>query len=123
MREVKLRGRSGSDAELKYTQNGTAVINLSLAVNEKRNDAVETHWFKVNIWSKQAEELQPLIKKGTLLSIHGKLESRSWQDKNGNRRESVEISAFICDVVVPRTYKPGTHETASDQSQDEGLSL
>ena len=91
MRQVILNGRSGADGELKYTQNGTAVVNLSVAVNEKRGDAWETHWFKVTLFSKMAEVLAPRIKKGTELFIVGQLTSRRWQDKNGQNKESVEV--------------------------------
>lgn len=93
MRQAILNGRSGADAELKYTQGGTAVVNLTIAVNEKRGDAWECHWFRVTLFSKMAELLAPRIKKGTELFIVGQLTSRSWNDKNGQRKDSVEVLA------------------------------
>jgi single-strand DNA-binding protein len=88
-----LIGNSGADAELKYTQNGTAIVNVSIATSEKRGDAYETHWHRIVLFGKTAESMAPRIKKGSQLFIQGKIFTRSWQDKDGVKKTSVEITA------------------------------
>jgi single-strand DNA-binding protein len=123
MREVKLRGRVGAEPLISYTPAGTAVLKFPVAGNEKRpggkgEDMVEeTHWFNVNVWGKQAEWMKDVVKKGALVRVDGKLESRAWKDKNGTPHKSVEVSAHLCDVIQPRDAAP------SVGSNHEGLDL
>lgn len=100
MNEIYLIGRSGADAELRYTANGTAVLNLSVAVSEKKGDGYETSWFKVSAYSKTAETMAQKIKKGSEVFVKGKLVSRSWDDKTtGQKRTSVEVLAQWLRVI------------------------
>jgi len=112
MRSVQIRGRLGGDSELKYLQSGTAVCSFSVAVNEKRGKgdeaATETHWFRCNAWAQAAERLHPKLKKGAFVSIHGKLESRSWKDKDNKPHSAVEVNCWIVDVLPPfEDQQPG----------------
>jgi single-strand DNA-binding protein len=85
-------GRIGRDAILEYTsQNQTPMIKFSLATSERRGDATETHWHDCLVFGKSAEKSASLLKKGTEVFVVGKLWCRSYQDKNGNPRRSVEI--------------------------------
>jgi single-strand DNA-binding protein len=93
MNMVFLIGNSGADAELKYTPNGTAIVNLSIATSEKRGDAYETHWHRIVLFGKTAESMAPRIKKGSQVFIQGKIFTRTWDDKQGNKKTSVEITA------------------------------
>jgi single-strand DNA-binding protein len=92
-------GNSGSNAELKYTPSGTAVVNLSIATSERRGDAFETHWHRVVLFGKTAEKMAPRIQKGTQVFVQGKINTRSWEDKQGQKKTSVEITANWIRVI------------------------
>jgi len=96
--KVILIGRLGQDPELKYTANGTAVLNLSLATNtsskdNEGNSTEYTEWNRVVLWRKQAEVVANYTQKGSRLYVEGKLRTRSWDDQNGVKRYTTEIYA------------------------------
>ena len=94
-------GTCGNDPTIAYTAKGTPVMNLSLAVNKRVGDDKErTSWFKVVVFGKYAEALHPMIKKGSKLYVEGDLEQKSWQDKNGNKRETTEINAIDVQLIA-----------------------
>jgi len=117
MNSIYLIGRSGADAELRYTQNGTAVLNLSIAVNEKKGDGYEANWFKVSAYSKTAEAMAQKIKKGCEIFVQGKLSSRNWEDKNGQKRNTVEVIAQWLRVVDRSEPQPSSPYANQDQQQ------
>ncbi len=92
-------GRLGKDPELRYAQNGTPVCNLNLATDESYKDknsgnkVEQTEWHKVNVFGKQAEHVSNYLAKGSLALVEGKLNTRKWQDQQGNNRYSTEIKA------------------------------
>ena len=96
---VTIIGRVTKDAELKYLQSGTAVINISIAVNEsiKQHDgnyADTPNFFEVQIWGKTAEGLQKYLTKGRQISILGKLKQQTWTDnQTGQNRSKVLVNA------------------------------
>lgn len=96
--KVILVGRLGRDPETRYTSGGQAVANFSVATDESFKDRngerqKRTEWHKIVVWGKQAEIAQQYLKKGSLLYIEGRIQSREWQDKEGNKRTSFEIVA------------------------------
>lgn len=96
--KVILVGNLGRDAELKYTPAGVAVSNLSLATTDtwrgKDGQKQErTEWHRVTLWGKTAESVQPYLTKGKQVYIEGRLQTRSWEDKDGNKKFSTEVSA------------------------------
>jgi len=95
--KVTLVGRLGSDPEVKYTQSGTPVATFSLATSEtwkKDGEKQEkTEWHKIVTWERLAEVCGEYLTKGKLVLIEGKLQTRSWDDKEGNRRQVTEIVA------------------------------
>jgi single-strand DNA-binding protein len=96
--KVILVGRLGRDPETRYTSGGQAVANFSLATDESYNDRngerqKRTEWHKIVVWGKQAEIAQQYLKKGSLIFIEGRIQSREWQDKEGQKRTSFEIVA------------------------------
>jgi len=91
--KVILIGRLGQDPELKFTANKTAVTNLSLATTTKAKDNEKTEWHKIVVWGKTAEAVSQYMRKGSKLYIEGRLETRSWDDKNGNKKYVTEIIA------------------------------
>lgn len=90
-------GTLGQDPELKQTQSGTAVCSLSVATNERWKDKQtgeqkeSTEWHKVVLWQRLAEIAAEYLTKGSQVYIEGKLQTRKWQDKDGNDRYTTEI--------------------------------
>jgi single-strand DNA-binding protein len=96
--KVILVGRLGRDPETRYTSGGQAVANFSVATDESYKDRngerqKRTEWHKIVVWGKQAEIAQQYLKKGSLIFIEGRIQSREWQDKEGQKRTSFEIVA------------------------------
>jgi single-strand DNA-binding protein len=96
--KVILVGRLGRDPETRYTGGGQAVANFSVATDETYKDRngerqKRTEWHKIVVWGKQAEVAQQYLKKGSLVFIEGRIQSREWQDKEGQKRTSFEIVA------------------------------
>jgi len=96
--KVILVGRLGRDPETRYTGSGQAVANFSLATDESYKDRngerqKRTEWHKIVVWGKQAEIAQQYLKKGSLVFVEGRIQSREWQDKEGQKRTSFEIVA------------------------------
>jgi single-strand DNA-binding protein len=95
---VILVGRLGRDPETRFTSGGQAVANFSVATDESYKDRngerqKRTEWHKIVVWGKQAEIAQQYLKKGSLVFIEGRIQSREWQDKEGQKRTSFEIVA------------------------------
>ena len=91
-------GRLGQDPELRYTQNQTAVCSLNIATTEFRmgQDGQRqemTEWHRVVVWGKQAENASKYLAKGRGVFVEGRLQTRSWEDQNGQKRYTTEIVA------------------------------
>ncbi|MCI0422089.1 MAG: single-stranded DNA-binding protein [Acidobacteria bacterium] len=98
MNKVILVGRLGKDPELKYTQGGTPVVKFSLATDETWKDQSgekqqRTEWHNIVAWRKLAEICGQYLNKGKLVYIEGKLQTRSWDDKEGHKRYTTEVVA------------------------------
>jgi single-strand DNA-binding protein len=96
--KVILVGRLGRDPETRFTSGGQAIANFSVATDESYKDRngerqKRTEWHKIVVWGKQAEIAQQYLKKGSLVFIEGRIQSREWQDKEGQKRTSFEIVA------------------------------
>jgi len=102
LNKVLLIGRLGANPEARYTSSGVPVVSFSLATNEswkqKNGENIErVEWHNVVIWDKLAEIAQNNLRKGQLVSIEGKLQTRSWENKDGEKMKTTEIvcSGFI----------------------------
>lgn len=98
LNKVLLMGNLTKDPELRYTPQGTAVVNLRLAVNRKfrnKNQELkeETCFITVVVWNKQAETCNQYLHKGSPVFIEGMLQSRSWEDNTGQKRNVIEVRA------------------------------
>src|SRR5260370_8092920 len=96
--KVILVGRLGRDPETRYTGAGQAVCNFCLATDESFKDKngerqKRTEWHKIVVWAKQAEIAQQYLKKGSQIYLEGRIQSREWTDKEGQKRTSYEIVA------------------------------
>ena len=99
LNKALLIGNLGQDPELRHTQSGQAVLSLRLATNEsyfdrnsnEKKERVE--WHTVIIWGKRGEGLNKVLSKGSQLAVEGRIQTRSWEDKQGGKRYTTEIVA------------------------------
>ncbi len=84
-------GNLGRDVELKYTQAGKAVANTVIAVNEKWGGEDHTEWVNLVLWERLAEVLAEYGKKGSQILVAGRLQTREWEDNDGNKRKTAEV--------------------------------
>lgn len=108
--KVLVLGRLGQNPELKYTPSGSAVCNFTVATSEsyKKKDGTKeekTEWHRIVSWGKTAENVNKFLSKGSVAFVEGKLETRSWEDKEGNKRYTTEIVASRVDFVGGRENK------------------
>jgi len=95
---VQLIGNLGQDPELRYTQSQTPLTSISIATTEFRNTPEGgkqsvTDWHRVVIWGRQAENCCKYLRKGSPVFIEGRLQTRSWEDKSGQKRSTTEVVA------------------------------
>ena len=98
LNKVMIIGRLGRDPELRYTQNGTPVTSLNIATDESYIDREgvrqdRTEWHRVTVFQKQAENCSNYLTKGSLVFVEGSLQTRKWQDQQGQDRYTTEIKA------------------------------
>lgn len=92
MNKILLIGNLGRDAELKYTPNGFAISNFSIATSKKTKAGSVTTWHNCKIIGARAETLTQYLKKGKQVYVEGELEKRQWDDKTtGQKREAVDV--------------------------------
>jgi single-strand DNA-binding protein len=94
--KVILVGNLGKDPELKYLEGNIARANFSIATSEfhkdKNGNKIEqTEWHNIVVWRSMAESAEKLLKKGTQIYLEGKLQTRQWIDKDGNKRNITEV--------------------------------
>jgi len=97
--KVILIGNLGKDPEIRYTESGQAVTNFTLATNEQWKDksgesCERVEWHNIVVWGKPAETIAQYVKKGHSIYLEGKLQTRKWEDKEGNNRYTTEINVF-----------------------------
>jgi single-strand DNA-binding protein len=120
--KVILIGNLGRDPEIRYTQSGTAVANFSIAVGErvKKNGEWQDHteWMNVVCFGKTAENAGEYLNKGSQVYVEGRLQTRKWQDKDGNDRTTTEV--LVNDLRFLGGKKPeGGQSSGSGQSRGE----
>ncbi|WP_027966136.1 single-stranded DNA-binding protein [Halomonas halocynthiae] len=111
--KVILIGNLGQDPEVRFTPSGTAVANLSLATSDSWMDRQtgqrqeRTEWHRVVMFNKLAEIAQQYLKKGSKLYVEGRLQTRKWQDQNGQDKYSTEIVANNLEMLDSRGGSEG----------------
>lgn len=95
LNHIVLMGRMARDPELKQTQSGVSVCNFTIAVDRdyKNGDEKVTDWVDCVVWRGGADFVSKYMKKGRMVVVSGSLQSRKWQDKEGNNRTSWEVQA------------------------------
>ena len=103
MNNVNLLGRITADIELKHTQANTPVVSFTLAVDrdyKNKNGTKQTDFIDIVAWREAAEFISRHFSKGQRMAIQGRLQTRDWEDKNGNKRKAVEVvvdNAYFAD--------------------------
>lgn len=126
--KVILVGRLGADPEIRYTPNGQAVATLRLATNEWSGSGESreerTEWHRVVVWGKLAERCSEYLKKGRQVYAEGRLRTRSWEDRDGNKRYTTEIVAntvqFLGSAGAERDFDSGSKPSKPVESTDGG---
>ena len=98
LNKVMIIGRLGRDPELRYTQSGSPVASLNIATDESYTDREgnkvdRTEWHRVSVFQRQAENCANYLTKGSLVFVEGSLQTRKWQDQQGQDRYTTEIKA------------------------------
>jgi len=100
-------GRLGRDPEIRYTNSGTPVASFSVATDERwtgqdGSKQSKTEWHNIVAWSRLAEICEQYLKKGKLVYIEGRLQTREWDDREGNKRRTTEIVANTMQMLGSR---------------------
>lgn len=119
LNKVMIIGHLGKDPEMRYTPSGRAVTTFNVAVSRSWNSSdgqrrSETEWFKVVSWGNLAEICNKYLTKGQQVYIEGRLQTRRWEDKEGNSRKSVEVVANEMTMLGDRRDK-----SSSDSAEEE----
>ena len=125
--KVILLGRVGADPEVKYMPSGNAVVNLSIATNRKfknqdsGNYEDKTEWHRVVFFNKPAETIGQYVKKGQQLYVEGRLQTRKWQDKDGNDRYTTEVilQGYNCNLTLLDSRNNNSQVSDNSQEMDQ----
>ena len=121
--KVLLLGRLGQDIELRYTPNGDAVGNVTMATSETWKDKStgerkeKTEWHRLVIWGRRAEGLKDYLLKGTQIYVEGRLQTRQWEAKDGGKRSTTEVKVDNIEFVGGgrgTANRPAANNTTND---------
>lgn len=128
LNKVMLIGRLGKDPEMIFFESGVAKASFTLATNEiyrdrDGNKIEKTDWHNVVMWRKLAEISGKYLKKGSRVYIEGKLKTRSWDDRDGNKRYITEVEAIDMHMLDTKQqsqgYANGENQGGSNNSQNQ----
>ena len=118
----------GQNPEVRYTPSGMAVANFSVATNESWTDKSgqkqeRTEWHKVVVWGKLAELCNQYLTKGRQAYVEGRLQTRQWQDKDGQTKYTTEIQAQTVQFLGGQSANAGVSTSADRTTQPQGADL
>ena len=122
LNKVLIIGNLGNDPEIKYTQSGSPVANLSIATSERWKDKnsgeqkEQVEWHRVVLFSRLAEIAEQYLKKGSKVFIEGKLQTRDWEDSEGKKRYTTEIIAREMSMLDSRQGAENSQQLKSDST-------
>lgn len=119
--KITIIGNLGRDPELRYTPQGDAVCDFSVAVNDRKRDKAGewsdvTTWFKVTFWRKQAENASKYLTKGRQVYVEGRLQVEEWTDRDGNNRYSLAVQGTDMQFLGGNREDEDSSYSASDNS-------
>ncbi len=126
LNKVQLIGHLGADPESRFTTSGSAVTNFNLATNESWKSAEgdikeKTEWHRVVLFGKMAETAAEYMKKGQLVYVEGRLQTRSWEDKDNVKRYTTEILCDNFTMLGRKGDDTGASSSAKVSEQDDDL--
>ena len=124
LNKVMLLGHLGQDPELRYNPSGTPVCNFSLATNEFWMDKdgqkqKRTEWHRIVVWGKTGENCSRYLAKGRQALVEGRLETRSWEGKDGQKKYTTEIIARNVQFIGASNETVNTEKTQSNQETEQ----
>lgn len=119
--KIIIIGHLGRDPELRYTPQGDAVCDFSVAVNDRKRDKAGefqdvTTWFKVTFWRKQAENASKYLTKGRQVYVEGRLQVEEWTDRDGNNRYSLVVQGTDLHFISDRSGDERTSNSVTDNN-------
>lgn len=122
--KIIIVGNLGRDPELRYTPQGSAVCNFSVATSEKKRDKAGelqdiTTWFRVTLWNKQAENASKYLTKGSPVYVEGRLRIDEWTDKDGNNRFTLEVNGTDMHFISAGNRGEDFSGSSTSDSEDE----
>jgi|TARA_Y100000588_G_scaffold393231_1_gene508190 single-strand DNA-binding protein len=122
--KVVLVGHMGANPETRFTPSGTAVANFNIATNESRKNAEgafvdHTEWHSCVLFGKRAEFAGEYLKKGQLIYIEGRLQTRSWEDDSGTKKYKTEVVGSEVTMLGKKTDVGGGSREVNDSSDDD----
>jgi single-strand DNA-binding protein len=126
LNKVMVIGHLGKDPEMRYTPSGRPVTTFSVAVSRSWNTAdgerrSETEWFNIVAWGNLAEICKQYLHKGQQVYIEGRLQTRRWEDKEGQKHTSVEVVANEMLMLGDRRDNKGSQESDQDEESQEPI--
>src|SRR6185436_11086784 len=123
--KITIVGYLGRDPELRYTPQGTAVCDFSVATTERRKDKSgdyqdSTTWFKITFFGRLAEVANQYLTKGKQVYLEGRLSQREWQDREGATRTSLEVVGSDLQFIGSRSDEDGGAPMREDRSMGAG---
>jgi single-strand DNA-binding protein len=123
LNKIMIIGRLGRDPEMRYTPSGRPVTSFTVATSRMWNTSegerrVETEWFNVVAWSNLAEICKQHLSKGQQVYIEGRLQTRNWDDSEGNKHTSIEIVANEMIILSERREAEGSSEAESIEEDE-----
>ena len=120
LNKVHIIGHLGRDVELRYSQNGSPVASLNIATDESYTDrdgnkVERVEWHRVSVYGKAAENCANYLRKGSLVYVEGSLQTRKWQDQNGQDRYTTEIKAQRVQFLDRRDHDGGKQRQGRQQ--------
>lgn len=118
MFKAQIEGRVTADPELRFTPSGLAVANVTVAVNHRKREASGewlddgTTWVRASLFGKKAENFVEHVRKGQLVRLEGQVKNREWENKQGEKRFSLELTTDAW-FLIPRD--PGSSQAATAQ--------
>ena len=114
--QVTIVGRLGQEPEARYAASGTCVVNLSVATSDKYKGEEQTEWHRIVCFGKTAELVRDHLHKGDQAGFSGKLQTRKWQDQQGNDKYSTEVIARELHFVGGKSQGGGERPAPKDTS-------
>jgi len=131
--KVIILGRLGQNPEMKYTPSGAGVCNFSVATSENWTDKSgqkqeRTEWHRIVVWGKLAELCNQYLAKGRQVYLEGRLQTRQWEDKQGQKRYTTEINASTIQFIGARgeagaenSQHAGSQQQQQSSNKDGGM--